>query len=183
MPQYTKSALEEQLKKGEMLPVGWPWRLLVFVIIVFGVTTATYLGMSLGYKPYLNSRIKDLDNQITNLTKQIDVTQQKNLINFYSQLVNIKSMLDSHPAVSKLFDFLEKNTYQQVYYLYFNFSLAEKTVKIEGIATNYDALVKQLELFRRAPQIEKILLEDSKASEEGGIHFSIRLVFKPELVK
>ena len=80
MPQYTNSALEQELRKPERLPVGWPWRLLVFVVIIFGVTVATYLGMILGYKPYLNSQVKNLDAKITSLSQAVDEEQQKNLV-------------------------------------------------------------------------------------------------------
>jgi len=183
MLQHATSVLEEELKRGEKLSVGWPWRLLSFAIIVFGLTAATYLGMSFGYKPYLNSRIKELDSRITNLTQQIDATQQENLISFYSQLVNVKELLNSHPAISKIFDFLEKNVHNQVYYVFLNLSLNEKSIKIEGIAPDYHTLVKQLELFQRAPEIEKLFLEDSRALEGGETRFSIRLIFKSEMVK
>ena len=165
------------------MPVGWPWRLLVFVVIIFGVTVATYLGMTLGYKPYLNSQIKTLDAKITNLSQAVGEEQQKNLVGLYSQLVNIQSLLNSHPVASKIFDFLEKNTHQQIYYTALNLSLTEKSVKLEGIAVNYGILAQQLELFRKTPEIEKVFLDDSRLTEEGSIRFSIRLIFKPELIK
>lgn len=183
MPQYTNSALEQELKKPERLPVGWPWRLLVFVVIIFGVTVATYLGMTLGYKPYLDSQIKTLDAKITNLSQAVGEEQQKNLVGLYSQLVNIQSLLNSHPVASKIFDFLEKNTHQQIYYTALNLSLTEKSVKLEGIAVNYGILAQQLELFRKTSEIEKVFLDDSRLTEEGNIRFSIRLIFKPELIK
>lgn len=178
----TPSLLEEQLKKSERLPVGWPWRLLVFTTIVFGVTVATYFGMVLGYKPYLNSRVKNLDQEITGLSQAIDEQQQKSLVNFYSQLINIQDLLTSRQTASTFFDFLEKNTHQNVYYQSLNLSLPEKNVKIEGNASNYNVLVQQLELFRRAPEIERVLLDDSRLGEGGGIRFSIRFIFKPELM-
>lgn len=178
----TNSALEQELMKKEKLPVGWPWRLLLFTIIVFGVTIVTYLGMEFGYKPYLNSQMTRLDGQITSLSQQIDVNQQKNLIDFYSQLVNAQKLLTSHVSASKLFDFLEKDTYQKIYYTSLNFSLDEKSIKLGGIANDYDALSKQLELFRQAPEIDNVFLDDSRLSDQGGISFSITLVFKSELI-
>jgi len=183
MPQYTNSALEQELRKPEKLPVGWPWRLLVFVVIIFGVTVATYLGMTLGYKPYLNSQVKTLDAKITSLTQTVDEGQQKSLVGLYSQLVNIQNLLNSHPTASKIFDFLEKNTHQQIGYLNLNLSLTDKNIKLEGNAFNYSVLAQQLELFRKAPEIEKVFLDDSRLMDEGNIRFSIRLIFKPELIK
>lgn len=179
--QYTKSILEEQLKAGERLPVGWPWRLLVFTAIIFGSTILIYFGMIFGYKPYLNSKMKGLDKEIANLTASIGEEQQKNLADFYSQLVNVRNLLVNHPTVSKFFDFLEKNTYQQVNFSSLSLSLAEKNLRLEGNASDYRILVQQLELFRQAPEINSIFL-DSLQLREGSISFSIRLVFKPELI-
>jgi hypothetical protein len=182
MPQYTKTALEEQLKTREKMPVGWPWRLLLFMALILGTTIAVYSGMALGYKPYLNSRIKNLDAKIVSLTQSIDEEQQRNLTNFYSGLVNIQSLLASHPAASKFLDFLEKNTHQQVHFLSLNLSLLEKNIKLEGLAVDYNILTQQLELFRQAPETERVFLDDSRSAEEG-VRFSIRVVFKPELFK
>jgi hypothetical protein len=183
MPQYTNSAIEQELKKPERLPVGWPWRLLVFVIIIFGITVAVYLGMAMGYKPYLNSRIKNLDDRITNLTQSVDENQQKNLVVLYSQLVNIQGLLDSHPAASKFFDFLDKNTHQQITYINLDLSSGVKIVQLEGTAPSYGVLSQQLELFRQAPEIEKVFLDDSRTMDTGAVRFSARLIFKPELIK
>lgn len=183
MPQYTTSILEEQLKKGERLPVGWPWRILLFMIIVFGITVTIYLGMVLGYKPYLNLRIKNLDQKIADLTQVIDERQQKNLVDFYSQLVNIQNLLSSHVMASKFFDFLEKNTHQQIQYLALDLSLADKSARLDGMSTDYDVLVQQLELFRKAPGIEHVFLEDSQTRDNKTVRFNIRLLFKPDLIK
>ncbi len=180
---YTTSVLEEQLKRGERLPVGWPWRLLTFTIIVFAIILSIYFGMILGYNPYLNLQIKNLDQKITELSQTIDETQQKTLIDFYSQLVNVQDLLNSHTICSRFFDFLEKNTHQNVYYLSLNLSLAEKNARIDGIVPNYNILAQQLELFRKAPEIERVFLDDSRVVEGGGIRFTSRLILKPEALK
>ncbi len=175
--QYTRTAIEEQLSRKEKLPVGWPWRLLTFSLIILGLTVVTYAGMAFGYKPYLNSRIKNLDAEINNLSQSVDEQQQADLKNFYSGLINIQQLLASHPTASKFFDFLEENTSQEIYYISLNMSWPEKNAKLDGVAPDYDAITQQLELFRQAPQIESVFLDDSRALEQGGIRFSIRLVF------
>jgi len=182
MAQYTKSALEEELKKPESLPIGWPWRLLLFMLIVFATTAAVYLGMVVGYKPYLNSKITTLDQEINQLGQTIDPEQQKNLISFYSQLVNINSLLQSHTKSSKFFDFLEKNTSSKIYYKAVDMSLEEKKVKIEGEASSYTALAEQVELFRRSPEVEKISLESSLAGDSG-VSFALNLILKEGMFK
>lgn len=180
MAQDIKTAL--QALQPEKVPVGWPWRLLLFMLIIFGITVAIYLGITMGYKPYLNLQIKNLDGQIANLSKNIDETQRKSLANFYSQLVNVQALLSSHPLGSKIFDFLEKNTHQQVYFLDAALSLSDKTLKLDGAASDYGVLIQQLELFRRDPGVEQIFLDDSHTSE-GNVNFSLRIVFNQDLIK
>jgi hypothetical protein len=46
------------------LPVGWPWRLLLFTAVVFGTVVFLYFGIVFGYKPFLDSRVKGLDKEI-----------------------------------------------------------------------------------------------------------------------
>lgn len=182
MAQYTKSALEEELRRPESLPVGWPWRLLLFMAVVFGTAAAVYLGMTMGYKPYLNSQIRTLDQKIGQLGQSIDEQQQKNLISFYSQLVNISNLLQSRSQSSKFFDFLEKNTSGRVYYNSVDLSLVEKNAKLNGIASNYSVLAEQIELFRRAPETAKISLESSLVNDFG-VNFAINLSLKGEMFK
>lgn len=182
MPEY-KTALEQELRGGEKLPVGWPWRLLVFMIVIFGITIAIYFGMILGYQPYLNSQIRILDAKIATLGQSIDAEQQKNLSDFYSQLANIQNLLASHPASSKILDFLEKNTHQQTYYLVTTVSLADRSIKLEGVSPDYGIFVQQLEVFRQAPEIQNIFLDDSRIADDKSVHFTVRLIFKPDLVK
>jgi hypothetical protein len=142
--------------------------------IVFCFTAALYLGMTLGYKPYLNSQISGLDQKISQLSQSIDEGQQKKLISFYSQLINIDGLLKTRSETSKFFDFLEKNTSGKVYYESADLSAAEKTVKLEGVAASYSVLAEQMEIFRRAPEIKGISLDNSSVGESG-IDFSAKL--------
>jgi nitrogen fixation/metabolism regulation signal transduction histidine kinase len=178
MAQYTKSALEEELKRPDSLPVGWPWRLLLFMAIVFCTMAALYLGMTLGYKPYLNSQINSLDQKISQLSQSIDEEQQKSLISFYSQLININNLLKTHSESSKFFDFLEKNTSGRVYYESADLSVSGKTVKLEGIAASYSVLAEQIEIFRRASEVEGVFLDGSSVGQSG-IDFSATLSLNP----
>jgi lipopolysaccharide export LptBFGC system permease protein LptF len=180
MPQYTNTL--EQFRTPEKLPVGWPWRLLVFALIVFAFMVAIYFGMVFGYTPYLNSQANSLDKQINSLSQSVNQEQQKNLANFYSQLINVQTLLASHQNPSKLFDFLEKNTNQNVYYQSLELAAAEKTLKLTGNASDYNILVQQLELFRRDPRVESVFLDSSGLGATGGTDFSIRVIFKPELM-
>lgn len=178
---------EEQLKKGEYLPVGWPWRLFVLSLIVFSFSVFIYLGMVFGYRTYLNARIADLDSEIVNLNQSIDENQLEQLILFYSQFVNIGSLLSGHKNISPILSFIEKNTYPEVNYNNLAFNSSEREIKIEGRTPLYDTLVKELKLFEQAPEIESAFLENSKLNEEkkgiSEIRFNIKLIVRPEIFK
>jgi len=179
---YNQSILEQELRRGEKVEAGLPWRLLVFSAFLFGLLFFVYLGMQFGYKPYLNSRIKNLDSKINNLNQVIDEGERKRLIDMYSQFINIQDLLKSHTVPSRLIELLEKNTQSQIYYLSLNFSLTDKSLRLEGVSPNYNILAQQLELFQRIPEIERVNLDNSQLLGNGDIRFSIKLIFKPELI-
>jgi lipopolysaccharide export LptBFGC system permease protein LptF len=180
MAQYTKSALEQELKRPGSSSSGLPWRLLIFMSIVFCTVAALYLGITLGYEPYLNSQIRELDQEISQLTQSIDEEQQKKLISFYSQLVNINALLAEQAETSKFFAFLEKNTSGSVYYERADLSVTERSAKLDGVASSYSVLAQQVELFRRSSEVEGISLENSSAGESG-IDFSLMLSLNPKI--
>lgn len=180
MPQYSKN-VSEQFLEPEKLPVGWPWRLFLFSIILLALVLFIYFGIILGYQPYLKSERQSLDKKINEIGGAISETDRGNFINFYSQLVNLQSLLNKHIKGSNVYAFLEKNTNQGVYYEGANISVAEHFLRLEGIARSYDNLVQQLVVFEQVPEIQKVILEESQAAEKG-IRFSLQIIFKPELL-
>lgn len=181
-----QSAFEEQLKSGEQLSVGLPWRLSIFMTLIFAFSLFIYIGIDFGYRPYLESGVNKLNKDISNLNQSIDESQQKQIVGFYSQLVNIKSLLGIHKtATSQIFDFIEKNTYQNVKFDNMVVNVANGDIKISGIAPNYEILVKELFLFGQTPNVERVILENSNMSETTKgkesikeIKFEIKLILK-----
>ena len=181
MAQYTKN-ITEQFMEPERLPVGWPWRLFIFSIILFGLVVFIYLGIIWGYKPYLKSQRQSLDQKITEIGGAISESDRENFVNFFSQLVNLQALLNSHIKSSNIYSFLEKNTNQGVYYEGGNLSVAERYLRLDGIARSYDNLNQQLVAFEQAPEIERVILTESQIADKG-VRFSLQLVIKPELLK
>ncbi len=182
-----QSAFEEQLKSGEQLSVSLPWRLSIFMMLIFTFSLFIYIGMDFGYRPYLESNVNKLNKDISNLNQSIDESQQKQIMGFYSQLVNIQNLLKTHKmATFQIFDFIEKNTYQNVRFDSLAMSALNGEIKIAGVAPNYETLVKELSLFGQAPNVERLILENSSMSEmtiKGKesikeIKFEIKLILK-----
>ncbi len=175
-----KSSFEQELTRAGKLPTGLPWRLLLLAFIIFGAVVFIYLGMIFGYEPYIDSQFKKVEQEISELNASIEKEQQKNLIEFYSQLVNIQELFNSHILTSNIFDFLEKNTYPSVYFTSIDFSISKKEGKINGLTSSYNILAQQLELFRLSPEVEKVILNDSRLLKGGTVNFAITLILKQE---
>ena len=181
MAQYTKN-ITEQFMEPERLPVGWPWRLFIFSLILFALVVFVYLGIIWGYEPYLRAQRQSLDQKITEIGGAIIEAERENFVNMFSQFVNLQNLLDSHIKGSNIYSFLEKNTNQGVYYEGGNLSVAERYLRLDGIARSYDNLTQQLVAFEQAPEIERVILTESQTADKG-VRFSLQLVIKPELLK
>ncbi|HDH31156.1 MAG TPA: hypothetical protein ENH26_00025 [Candidatus Wolfebacteria bacterium] len=178
--QHNQSLLEKELKT-EKLSVGLPWKILLLAVILFGFTIFIYLSMIIGYRPYLNSQLSKVSQGISVFDERVDKEQQKNLTEFYSQLTNIQKLFNSHILASNIFDLLEENTHQGVYFVSMNLSAQENEARLKGLASSYRILSEQLELFRLNPKIEQVFLNNSKI-KDGDIGFTIDIVLKSRVL-
>ncbi len=179
MVQYTRNINEKFL--DNKLAVGWPWRMFVFTSVMFLAAVLAYLGLALGYKPYLQNSVSDIESELSSLSLQVSPEAQKNFIRFYSQVSNLRSLLAKHVTTSKLFPLLEQSTHQKVVYSSTTLIPAERTLRIEGFAESYEVLAAQLALFEQAPWVEKVILDSSSLSGKT-IKFGARLIIKNETV-
>ncbi|MDP3052933.1 MAG: hypothetical protein Q8N22_03220 [bacterium] len=181
MPQYNTSVAEKFLEP-EKIAVGWPWRLLLFSIVLLVLFLFIYFGILWGYQPYLNSQKQSLDKKINQIGGTISETDRTNFVNFYSQLVNLQSLLGSHVKGSNIYNFLEANTNDGVYYDGAELSVADHLIRLDGVAKTYDNLFQQLSVFEQAPNVSRVILGQAQAADKG-IRFSFQIIFKPELLK
>lgn len=168
--------------ESENLPVGWPWRFFSVSLIIFLAATLFFFGLSLGYEPYLNSKIREMDANIDQLLGIISREDQEKFAQFYSQLANLKTILDDHILSSKIFPLLEKITNQKVYYNNLNLRVPERELELEGFADSYGVLGEQLEAFDQAPEIERYLMNQSQANGNL-VQFKATLKFKSDFLK
>ncbi len=181
MSEYNKN-VAEKFFEPEKLPVGWPWRLFLFSVLLFVLILFIYFGILWGYRPYLNSQKQSLDQKVNEIGGTISKTDRENFVNFYSQLVNLQSLLNSHIKGSNIYNFLEANTNEGVYYDGAELSAADRLIRLDGMAKSYDNLFQQLVAFEQAPNISRVILGQAQTADKG-IRFSLQIIFKPELLK
>lgn len=171
-----KKSLDEQFVKSTT-PAGLPWRLLIFSVVLFGLSLMIYFGFKIGYESYLNSRIDDLDNQLSQLSNTISQQDQQKFVGFYSQIANLKTILNQHVFTANIFPFLEKNTLPQVYYNEGKFDSQAMNLELYGRATSLQTLAQQLAQFEKSPELQTAVLKSTDFTQSGSINFTISLSF------
>ena len=177
---FAQNSLEQF--EPESLPVGWPWRFFSVSLIIFSATLLVYLGLVFGYKPFLNSNIQTIDAEIGKLSQTVTKEDQEQFIKFYSQLTNLKLLLDNHSVSSKVFSALEQMTNQKVFYRSATLKIPEQELELDGVAESYGVLSEQLEAFTQSGGVERFILSQSQTGE-GGAQFKAILKLKAVLLK
>ncbi|OGY99005.1 MAG: hypothetical protein A2945_04135 [Candidatus Liptonbacteria bacterium RIFCSPLOWO2_01_FULL_52_25] len=168
----------EQLGREPPRTPGWSGQLLMFSSTVFFITLFIYLGLAFGYAPYLNASFKKLEDQKAAILQDIPLERQTQLIEFYSQLANLKTILSQHVVASPLFDWLEKNTHQNVYITEFSLNAAVHQVTIKGVGVALDDVNEELILLQSRPEVKRVDIKKISL-EEGMWNFDVTLFMDP----
>ena len=163
MPPYDQNT--ESLLAPEETSLGWPWKIFLVMMTACAIVVAGYLGLTLGYRPYLEGKIAEVKKEIDDLGKSLPIEQQEKFLKFYSQVVNVKALLSAHIELTKLFAFLEKNTNKHVVYDNIHFDADRRELALEGVADSYQILAQQLQAFDQAPEVEHYIVSQSRLVE------------------
>ena len=182
MLQKFKQDLSEQFEP-ERRSVGWLWRLIFIPASILLFTVLIYAGLTFGYGPYLDSRIQEVEDEISQLATSVPKEDQEQFVRFYSQLINLESILKNHILVSKFFPFLEQITHQKVYYASASLKVPERSVKLTGFADNLTVLSEQLEIFSQSEEVDLYTLEGGIEESKDLISFRVTLNLRKDLLK
>lgn len=154
--------------------LGIPWRVLVFSIILFGITVVVFLGLQFGYIEFLENQSDTLDMKISELADSVNQEDQQEFVTFYSQLVNLKTVITDHRFGVNAFEFLEKYTIPTVYFSSADVNVSAGEVSLDGEAGTLEGLIEQLAIFGDAPELDGDAVVDSLVfSPAGTVSFSI----------
>jgi hypothetical protein len=180
MAEYNNS--NNALVSPESFGAGLPWKIFIFSLILLGAVVGSYLGLVLGYRPFLNNRIAAVQQSIDDLAASVSVEEQEDLLRFYSQIVNLKTLLDKHISLAKFFPFLEQQTNRRVSYDVAFLNTQNRELILEGVAESYPVLAEQLQALHQAPEVASYTLSQSQTAE-GRVRFRIVAVLTENLFK
>jgi hypothetical protein len=159
---------------------------LLISIFIFLVAVVASVGVY-----FWQSSLKvNLTAKVAELTKlqQEEPTTLDNLIAFDQRLNITDKLLQSHVAVSPVFDYLQENTAQDIRFKSLNFSYTDAnnvTVKMSGVAKNFNAIAGQSDAFNpersRVSGILNPVFSDFAPTPTGEVNFSLTADLDPEL--
>ncbi len=173
----------EQLGKEPPKTPGWALGALFFSGGVLFLAIVIYVGLNFGYAPYLQSQLTATQRKISALGNQVSPSDQTHLINFYSQLSNLQTLLRNHVLSSQFFTWLEQNTEANVYFQ--SFSLTQGTeVTLIGVAPSEADVNEQIAVFENnTSEISSMTVSSVSAPQAPGGNwtFNVDLMMSPSL--
>lgn len=172
----------EKIVRGPSGAQGSYKQLLLLSGSLLAISLIFYFGLTLGYEPYLMGQRENLKSQVLDFAKQVPAVEQANLTNFYSQLINLKTLLGRHPSTSNIFPWLEKNTQENTYFTKFGFNLTTYQVSLLGVSKTTDDAAMQAAIFESQPEVLRMNFNNLTASPTGGWQFNITLFMDPKFL-
>lgn len=156
---------------------GWAVGLLFFSGGVLFLAVALYLGLTFGYQPYLQSQLTGAQDQVSALNNSISSSEQAQLIDFYSQISNLQTLLQGHIITSNFFSWLEENTEANVYYQSFSLAPGDQ-IELTGMASTEGDVNQQIAIFESSPEVLSVTVSNVTAPQlvQGGWSFNMTLV-------
>ncbi|MFY9462926.1 MAG: hypothetical protein WAP52_01935 [Candidatus Sungiibacteriota bacterium] len=105
------------------------------------------------------------------------------IVSLETRLKNARALLTNHPFVSNVFRVLEQDTHPQVRFSNFSFGKDGLKVDLSGEAASYRVLARQIGIFEKNPQIQKVDFGGLSTTSEGLVGFKLTLVFSPSLLQ
>ncbi len=159
---------------------------LLFSIGILVVVAGMYFGMLFGYEPYLNNQISAVKSEVSKANASVTPDQQTQLVNFYSQISNLQTILAHHMYDSKFLAWLESNTEANVYYQGMDLASGYR-VTLKGVAKTEADVNQQVAVFEGSSDVASVAVASvANASQNGisaasGIDFTLSLVMKPSV--
>lgn len=105
--------------------------------------------------------------------KETEIALINNKINSFAGLFS------DHKNIGKIFEFIEKNCFPEVWFSSFSFQGGK--IKVSGAADNFTTIGQQILFLKQQPQLANIILSELSLGKEGGVVFSLTLDLNPQV--
>ncbi|MDE2019195.1 MAG: hypothetical protein KGJ13_02480 [Patescibacteria group bacterium] len=171
----------EKLAREPVKTPGWSGGILFYSGGLLVIVIALYLGLAAVYTPILNAQISGTQNQINQLNQSISSADQQKILAYYSELSNLKNLVNKHTAFANFLSWLESRTEANVSYTGFSFASGNQ-VTLNGTAKTTADLNQQMAIFQSDPEVKSVSLSNVIMPVAGGIpQFNLSLLMNPAI--
>ncbi len=154
------------------------------VATVAFVLTVLACGGLFAYKQYMASQIAQESASLTAARSTFDFGTIQNLITISSRVTDVTTLLNTHVAVSELFNLLQSLTVQKVTFTSFSYTKkpGELDVSLTGESQGYDVLAAQANIFADNSYIQNPVFSDFDLAQNGDVTFKLTMTIDPTLI-
>lgn len=148
---------------------------------VLGLTLIVYAGLAFGYRAYLNSSLNTVEAEIRQFSAGISQEDREQIQGFYSQLVNLRTLLAGHTVASPVMDLLERTVHPDVYYTKLTMNATNNQAVLTGAARSLEAIAAQAAAFQGQPEVDRVDFNNAGAQATGPWQFTMTVHLKPAI--
>ena len=138
-----------------------------FLFIAFLVL---YFGFII-YRSYLGNSIRDIYGERKILLEQRDAQRERVVADFGERAQQVRGILSSHRATSKVFVLLENSVHSRITLRQFNFDFSQSKLDILGATDSYNTLAEQIILWDQDSNIKYSRISDFNVGTDGRLTF------------
>lgn len=170
-----------QLNQEKPDTPGFSWGILLFSGGLLVLVLILYVFMAFIYTPYLNNKINTLQSNIDTVDQSINSNNEAQLVAFYSQTMNLQSILRNHVLFSRFLTWLQNNTQANVWYTQFAFSQGNQ-ITMTGSAKTEADINQQIAVFEATPLVKNLVISNvGLPASNGTWSFAATLLMDPSI--
>jgi len=146
---------------------------------LFGLAVVIYAGLAFGYKAYLNSSLAAVESQVSKFNTGISQEDRSQIQGFYSQLVNLRTLLAGHTAASPVLGLLERTAQPDVYYTKLTINTVSNQAVVSGAGRSLESIAVQVAALQAQPEVDHLEFNNAGAQTAGPWQFTLAIHLKP----
>ncbi len=161
-----------------------------FLMNIFFFLGITLLVLSIAGYGYLQYSIRNTSQHLKNLGQEIldkrtpEVENlEREILSWRPKIEDYNLIFTSHKAPTNLFEFLEKVTHPNIWWVDFDLDLTSSSnnLKLKGVSKDFTSLQQQLIVFGQETSIKQITLNQLSLAKGGGAEFDLVLSVDPNV--
>ncbi len=157
----------------------------VIAIVIF-FSAVVLAGIVFFSKVHLMNVISGMDVELAAAKKSFEPTFIEEAARLNTRISGAQELLNSHQALSPLFDILEKKTLESMRFQDFNFSAPggkSATLSMTGQAKSFNSVALQSDVFGTEKAFKDPVFSNFNLNDEGDVIFNFKTSIDPALLR